>query len=375
MERVKNKIYIGLFIVFIFGFSLLNFITPSREISETENRPLQQFPKFSLERLVSGEFTSEFDTYMSDQFVLKDNWVGLKSDIERLLIKGKNNNVYFGKDGYLLEEFLTEGNYFDRNLEAINSFHEKMPNLLTTVMLIPTAVKIYEDKLPMFAPTYDQSLMLNEAEAELNVELIDAFSVLKAHRDEYIYYKTDHHWTTLGAFYVYQALMNTLGEQPYSLDSFAIETVSNQFYGTYYSKANNHHLSPDSIDIFHPTFSFEAEVSWDSGQKKLDGLYDDQYLDSKDKYSMFLGGNHPLTIIKSNVNNGKKIVVFKDSYAHSFAPFLALHYEEVHLIDLRYFNINPYDYIRDQEIEQALFLYNLSTFSTEPNIIKLKTFK
>lgn len=375
MERVKNKIYIGLFIVFIFGFSLLNFITPSREISETENRPLQQFPKFSLERLVSGEFTSEFDTYMSDQFVLKDNWVGLKSDIERLLIKGKNNNVYFGKDGYLLEEFLTEGNYFDRNLEAINSFYEKMPNLLTTVMLIPTAVKIYEDKLPMFAPTYDQSLMLNEAEAELNVELIDAFSVLKAHRDEYIYYKTDHHWTTLGAFYVYQALMNTLGEQPYSLDSFAIETVSNQFYGTYYSKANNHHLSPDSIDIFHPTFSFEAEVSWDSGQKKLDGLYDDQYLDSKDKYSMFLGGNHPLTIIKSNVNNGKKIVVFKDSYAHSFAPFLALHYEEVHLIDLRYFNINPYDYIRDQEIEQALFLYNLSTFSTEPNIIKLKTFK
>lgn len=375
MERVKNKIYIGLFIVFIFGFSLLNFITPSREISETENRPLQQFPKFSLKRLVSGEFTSEFDTYMSDQFVLKDNWVGLKSDIERLLIKGKNNNVYFGKDGYLLEEFLTEGNYFDRNLEAINSFHEKMPDLLTTVMLIPTAVKIYEDKLPMFAPTYDQSLMLNEAEAELNVELIDAFSVLKAHRDEYIYYKTDHHWTTLGAFYVYQALMNTLGEQPYSLDSFAIETVSNQFYGTYYSKANNHHLSPDSIDIFHPTFSFEAEVSWDSGQKKLDGLYDDQYLDSKDKYSMFLGGNHPLTIIKSNVNNGKKIVVFKDSYAHSFAPFLALHYEEVHLIDLRYFNINPYDYIRDQEIEQALFLYNLSTFSTEPNIIKLKTFK
>jgi len=375
MERLKNKIYIGLFIGFILGFSLLNFITPSREISETENRPLQQFPKFSFERLVSGVFTSEFDTYMSDQFVLKDNWVGLKSDVERLLIKGKNNSVYFGKDGYLLEEFLTEGKYFNRNLEAINSFHEKMPDLLTTVMLIPTAVKIYEDKLPMFAPTYDQSLMLNEAEAELNVELIDTFSILKAHRDEYIYYKTDHHWTTLGAFYAYQALMNTLGEQPYSLDSFDIETVSDQFYGTYYSKANNHHLEPDSIEIFNPKFSFEAEVSWDSGEHKLEGLYDDQYLDSKDKYSMFLSGNHPLTIIKSHVNNGKKIVVFKDSYAHSFTPFLALHFEEVHLIDLRYFNINPYDYIRDQEIEQALFLYNVSTFSTEPNIIKLKTFK
>lgn len=344
-------------------------------MSETENRVLQQFPKFTLDRLVSGKFTSEFDTYMTDQFALKDQWVGLKSDIERLLGKGKNNGVYFGKEGYLLEEFLTEGNYFERNLEAINSFHDKMPNILTNVMLIPTAVKVYEDKLPPFALTYDQALMIEQAQKTLEIPLIDVYSVLKDHRDEYIYYKTDHHWTTLGAYYAYQTLMMTLNESAYPLNDFVIDTVSQDFYGTYYSKGNNHHLSPDTIQIFNPKVPVEVEVSWGEGQSKLNGLYDETYLDLKDKYSMFLGGNHPLTIVKSQIDNNKKIVVFKDSYAHNFAPFLALHYEEIHLIDLRYFNINPYDYIRDQQINEALFLYNLSTFGTEPNIVKLKAFK
>lgn len=364
-----------MFLTFIFGFSIVNVITPSREMSETENRVLQQFPKFTFERLVSGKFTSEFDTYMTDQFVLKDQWVGLKSDIERLLGKGKNNGVYFGKEGYLLEEFLTEGKYFKRNLEAINSFHEKMPDLLTTVMLIPTAVKVYEDKLPPFALTYDQALMIEQAQKTLDIPLVDVFSVLKEHRDEYIYYKTDHHWTTLGAYYAYQALMEQLDDSAYALNDFTIETVSQDFYGTYYSKGNNQHLNPDSIQIFIPKETVDFEVSWDGGQSKLNGLYDKTYLDSKDKYSMFLGGNHPLTIVRSQIHNGKKIVVFKDSYAHSFVPFLALHFEEIHLIDLRYFNMNPYDYIREQQIKEALFLYNLSTFGTEPNIVKLKAFK
>lgn len=375
MRTLKDKIYILLFLIFIFGFSIINAITPSREMSETENRVLQQFPKFTLDRLVSGKFTSEFDTYLTDQFVLKDQWVGLKSDIERLLGKGKNNGVYFGKEGYLLEEFLTEGKYFERNLEAINSFHDKMPNISTNVMLIPTAVKVYEDKLPPFALTYDQALMTQQAQKTLEIPLIDVYSVLKDHRDEYIYYKTDHHWTTLGAYYAYQALMKNLKEPAYTLNDFVIETVSQDFYGTYYSKGNNHHLSPDTIQIFNPKVPVEVEVSWDEGQSKVNGLYDETYLDLKDKYSMFLGGNHPLTIVKSQIDNNKKIVVFKDSYAHNFVPFLALHYEEIHLIDLRYFNMNPYDYICDQQIEEALFLYNLSTFGTEPNIVKLKAFK
>lgn len=375
MDKLKNFIYILMFLAFIFGISALNILTPDKAISETENRPLQEYPIFTWERLVSGKFTSEFDEYMTDQFIFKDSWVGVKSDIERLLLKGKNNGVYFAQQGYLLEEFISSGQYFIRNLESINSFHEKLPELKTEVLLTPTAVSIYEDLLPAYAPIYDQKLMLQTASATLDLDVIDVYSTLLEHKTEDIFYKTDHHWTTLGAFYAYQSLMNAIGQQPYQISDFEIKEVSNSFYGTYYSKANNHHLNPDSIEIFLPQKDIDFSVSWNGEETSFDGLYDYEYLNKKDKYSMFLGGNQPLTVVKSNVDNNKKLVVFKDSYAHCLVPFLALHFEEIHLIDLRYFNMNPYDYIRSNEFDQALFLYNLSTFGAEPNLIKLKSYK
>ncbi len=373
METIKNKILIGVFLVFIFGLSFANVITEDREISETENRPLQQLPPFSLESLLSGKYTQRFDKYMTDQFMMKDNWVGIKSDVERLLQKGENNDVYFGRDGYLLEVFTNPGSYFEKNLQAINTFHERMPDLSSTAILVPTAVKIYEDKLPMFAPVYDQSLMLEMAENELTIDFINAYNVLNAHKNEYIYYKTDHHWTTLGAYYVYQQLMDDWAVTPY-LD-YRLETVSTEFYGTYYSKANNHHLKPDTIQIYVPNDEIEFSVTSNDQTEVLDGLYNYEYLNQKDKYSMFINGNHPLTIVKSSVQNKKKLIVFKDSYAHNFIPFLAMHFEEIHLVDLRYFNLNPYDYIRENKFDYALFLYNLSTFGTDSNIIKLNAFK
>lgn len=168
--------------------------------------------------------------------------------------------------------------------------------------------------------------------------------------------------------------MGAIGEQAYHLEDFNIKQVSDSFYGTYYSKANNHHLQPDSMDIFIPKTDVSFSVSLNGEEVSLDGLYDYNYLNQKDKYSMFLGGNQPLTIVKSSINNGRKLVVFKDSYAHSLVPFLALHFEEIHLIDLRYFNMNPYEYIRDESFDQALFLYNLSTFGSEPNLIKLQSY-
>ena len=372
MEAIKNKVMISIFLIFIFGLSIANVVDKDREISETENRPLQQFPQFSFESLLSGSYTQKFDKYMTDQFVMKDEWVGLKSDMERLLQKGENNGVYFGKDGYLLEVFKQEGSYFEKNLQAINIFHDKMPNLNTTALLVPTAVKIYEDKLPLFAPTFDQARMLETAKNELTIDFMNAYNVLNEHRNEYIYYKTDHHWTTLGAYYVYQKLMNEWGMTPY-LD-YRVETVSTEFYGTYYSKANNHHLKPDAIQLYIPNDEVEFSVTWDAQNEALDGLYNYDYLNQKDKYSMFINGNHPLTIVKSSMKNGKKLIVFKDSYAHNFVPFLAMNFEEIHLIDLRYFNMNPYEYIREHDFDRALFLYNLSTFGTDSTVVKLKAF-
>lgn len=372
MQKLANRLVIGSFLVFIFSLFFLNLIIPDREKSESENRKLQQFPQFSWSRLLSGDYMQDFDKYMTDQFILKDDWVGLKSDLERLFQKSENNGVYFGKDGYLLEKFESKGEYFETNLQAINSFHEKMQDLNTTVMLVPTSVKIYEDKLPLFAKTYDQKQMLLQAKKELNVNLVDVYDVLAEHKKEAIYYKTDHHWTTLGAYYAYQQLLKDWAMVPY-LD-YQVKTVSSNFYGTYYFKANNRHLKPDEIQIYLPNEEVDFSLNFGTQEEALIGLYNYDYLNQRDKYSIFLNGNQALTVIKSSIHNGKKLVIFKDSYAHNFAPFLAMHFEEIHLIDLRYFNLNPYDYIRENDFNQALFLYNLSTFGTDTNIKKLSAY-
>lgn len=368
---MKHKIMVGIFLAFIFGGAALNLLTPDQAVSESENRPLKQKPKFSVDELLSGEYMSEFETYVTDQFFAKDWWVGVKSDMERLFLKQENNGVYFGKDGYLLETLTEEGRYFHRNLAYLNVFQEKVPQIQTTALLVPTAVEIYRDKLPLFAPVIDQAALLETAKEQLMMEVVDPLPVLKEHRSEYLYYKTDHHWTVLGAMYTYQELMKR-----WEMDAeteFETEVVSTDFYGTYYSKANNRQLPPDQIILYHPTnhLTFTTEINGEV----MEGLYDWSYLGKKDQYSMFLGGNQPLTIVRSEVQNGKKLAIFKDSYAHSFAPFLASHFEEIHLIDLRYFNLNPYDYLQEVGIEKVLFLYNLSTFGTEASLSKLNAFR
>lgn len=367
---MRKKIVAGVFLGFIFGGTAFNLLTPDKEVSESENRPLQQQPDFSMKDVFSGEYMSDFETYVTDQFFAKDWWVGLKSDMERLFLKQENNGVYFGKEGYLLETLAEKGQYFDRNLTYLNAFQEKAPHLNSTVLLVPTAVEVYREHLPAFAPVVNQADLLEEAKQTLALPLVNPLTTLNEHQSEYLYYKTDHHWTTLGAMYAYQDLMNEWGIEPET--NFKTEVVSTNFYGTYYSKANNRQLPPDQITLYHPTndLTFTTEVNGEV----IDGLYDFSYLEQKDQYSMFLGGNQPLTIVRSNIQNGKKLAIFKDSYAHSFAPFLASHFEEIHLIDLRYFNINPYDYLEEAGIEDVLFLYNLSTFGTEASLTKLNAF-
>ena len=238
-------------------------------------------------------------------------------------------------------------------------------------LLAPNSVKIYEDKLPLFASPYNQLETIKVVKAGLNqnINFVDIYDVLKEKKQEYIYFKTDHHWTMRGAYYGYQALARKLGVDPHNIDDFITEIITNEFYGSFYSKANNIHIKSDSIEIFRPKFDISYEVSYLDEDRSTDSLYELKYLDKNDKYSLFLDGNHALITIKTNINNDKKIIVFKDSYAHTLMPFLSNHYEEVHVMDLRYYKLDAYEYIEKNNIDEALFLYNVKTFSTSENII------
>ncbi|PAB61092.1 DHHW family protein [Anaeromicrobium sediminis] len=370
MYKSSNKIIVIIFILFLLSVNIFNVLTPDKDFSESENRVLAKVPKFSMKNLMSGRFSSKFENYITDQFPFRDFWVAVKSDMERLALKTENNGIYFGKDGYLLEDYKKNNEQLMENIESINGFANRLPNVLTHFLLVPNSVKIYEDKLPLFASPYDQLESINMVKENLyeNVDFLHVYDILNNKKDEYIYFKTDHHWTMRGAYYTYELWAKQLGIEPYPINDFNSEIVSNSFYGTFYSKSNNRRVPPDSIEIFKPKFHVEYNVSYLDNNKSSDSLYEYSHLNKKDKYSIFLDGNHALITIKTNINNDKKLVVFKDSYSHCFIPFLANHYDEIHVIDLRYYKLNIYDYIQEHAIKEALFLYNMTTFSDDKNI-------
>ena len=370
MEKIKNQLIIIPFLIFIFGIPFINLLKPEQSFSEIENRPLQQFPTFTWQRLANGRFMEEFETYKTDQFMMKERWVGLKSDIERLAQRQENNGVYFGDNGFLLEVFLDEGQHFSRNLSLINTFNERTPELETTVMLVPTAVKIFEDKLPPFAPILDQGILLEEAESTLTPQFVNVVETLKNHREEEIFFRTDHHWTMRGAKHAYHQLMKSWNRE--SFNDYEIKIISDSFYGTHYARANNFHLPPDSVELFLPQADVNFTLQRGPEGEVVDSLFDFDFLERRDQYAFFLGGVGPLKIIRSDVASEEKLVMFIDSFAHNFIPFLAMHFKEIHVIDLRYFNANPYTYLEEHEFDKALFLYNLSSFGEDPSLARLR---
>lgn len=378
-KETRNKVSIVLFGTMFFGIAIANQLKHDQTFSENENRALQTKPKYSLSSLLHGKFEKKYETYISDQFLLRDRWITLKTIADRSFGKTEVNGVYFGKDGYLIEKHTAnelDKTQYKKNVNRVNKVTKNYTKLLGSdhvrVMFAPTASDVLRDKLPKFAPQDPQEEILNDLEkAAQDGTWVDLRSVMEQHKEEYIYYKTDHHWTTLGAYYAYVQWAKSVGIEPVKQNEFDIETVSTDFLGTTYSKVNDA-TQKDTIEFWRRTSGENYKVTYDMGQKTSDSLYETSYLKKKDKYSSFLDGNHALTVIQNKkVKNGKKLLIVKDSYAHCFAPFIANHFEEVHLIDLRYFNIGISDYIKQFGITDLLMLYHAMSYATDIHTLKL----
>ena len=291
---------------------------------------------------------------------------------ERASLKKENNGVFFGKDGFLIEPFEKPGDQFDKNMDYVKRFAAYAEGIQSYMLLAPTSIALYEDKLPLFAQTASERDAFETAKEELAsvMDVIDVYDTLKSHNNEQIYFKTDHHWTMRGAYLAYRELAKALGIKPYEKDDFRIETVSENFFGTLHSKTNTIGIEPDKIEVYLPKFDTTQTVTYEDGRQS-DSLYEWGYLEKKDKYSLFLDGNHALVTIKTGVSNGRKLAVVKDSYAHALIPFLANHFEEIHVLDLRYYHSDILTYMTEQNISEVLFLYNIANFAKDPNVIWL----
>lgn len=372
MKWFQNSIII-FFLVFI---SSLGFITVWKEdesFSQLENRYLTERPIFSWGSFFSGEFTANFEEYIKDQLVWKEEWILLKSDIERIFLKQENNGIYFGKESYLFEPLKEPGEQLSDNISYINEFVRKTENVTSYIMLVPTSVSIYEEKLPPFVESYNQNELLDSIQKKLNkdIEVIDINNELIDRKTEYIYFRTDHHWTMRGAYYAYVKAAKYLQVEPLKLNDFSIEVMSENFFGSFYTKAASRRILPDKMEVFSPNLNIDYTVTYYDQNKVASSLYELDFLKGKDKYGMFLNGNHSLVTITSSLKNGRKLAVIKDSYAHTFLPFLANHFEEIHVLDLRYYHMNLNDYLQEESIEEVLFLYNLSNFATDRNMFWL----
>lgn len=371
----KNTVYYKsmtiLFILFLVIVGLFNIIKSQKLFSETENRRLEQRPDFSIKQLLNGNFTSDFEKYLSDQFVFRDFWIELNSKLVLFSGKNENNNVYSGKEGYLIQKFNTpdKGELTER-LEAINAFADSTPEVNKYFILVPNSVKVLEDKLPYLAPGDDELSYLEEVKKKLDssIKVVDVYDKLSSKSDEYIYYKTDHHWTTKGAYYAYQILAESMGITYHDNKYFNIKKVTDSFYGSLYSKSGFRNIEPDSIDLYIPKINEGIEVDYYNDRDSEKSLYNMSNLNKKDKYAVFLEGNHPLVRISTTNNNGKKLLLIKDSYANSFVPFLTGHYSEIYLVDLRYYSDDVKAIIKSKNIDDLLFLYNEITFFEDSSI-------
>lgn len=378
-QKLIKSMTVVIFAGMIFIVSIMNFIKPDKVFSESENRFLAKRPEFSFETLFNGKYTSAVEEYITDQFIWRDVFVGMKTQTEYLSGRKDTNGVYFCKDGYLIEKHdntKVENELLNRNIDRLYEFIKTTSNKLgddrVSVMLVPTASNILKDKLPAYATQFDQDRMIDNIKQGMKQgKFIDLASALAKHSNEYIYYKTDHHWTTHGAYYAYVAWCDEMGIDIMKKEEFDIKVVTNEFYGTIYSKARLSSTKPDEIYTYVPKQPMAYEVNYNMGSKKTNTLYEKEFLSKRDKYSLFLGGNNPIVQINSLNKNGRKLLLIKDSFAHCFAPFVANNFEQVHMLDLRYINMSVESYMAQNGITDVMVLYNTKNFATETNLIKL----
>lgn len=370
MSNLSNKLLIAFFILFISGGFALHMMMPDKTFSSVENRSLEQMPKLTLENAADGSFMEDFETYTTDQFPARDFWVATKAWCERLSGKRENNGVYFSEQDTLinrLDEPSAEN--LDQAAQYLNALGASA-GVPVYFGLIPSSAEIWRDRLPAGAPSADEGELIETMYNKVQVGTIDILSALDAHQQEEIYYRTDHHWTSLGAYYGYQALIQALGETPVALDVSNKKTVSDSFFGTTYSTSGVRWVEPDRIDTYISPEGISV-TSWFTGEAVEGRMYAPEYLEKKDQYSYFLGGVQPICVLKNHEVEENRVLVIRDSYSDSLAPFLTQNFSEVHLLDLRYYNAGVSRYLTEHEIDCVVVLYSVSNFASERNLFKL----
>ena len=369
MIRIFKRLPGVIFMVLLLGLAGKEALSHQRTYSPVEKRELQTRPEISITKVLDGRFQRKYESYLRDQFPGRDHWVSFQTDMELFMGKNEIHNVYIGKNHYLLEHY-TEKEFdpqqISKNLQALEKFVGKAKqNADVHVMMVPTKSWVLREKLPAFAPHYKEQKFYDALQQKLEKEdvLISVEPVLDAHKEEEIYYRTDHHWTTLGAWYAYEQYTKAVGgDLQRAQGKKKFRCISKDFYGTTYAKIN-YARQADKIEIYEP--ADKLRVVSNMGEKKTKTLYDVSFLKTADQYSVFTGGNQAVLEITGGIKNGKTLLLIKDSFANSILPFLAEDYEKLVVVDLRQLNVSGDRLLEMFSPTDILILYNSAQFAQD----------
>lgn len=389
IKKLRRYPFLVVFVAFMLVVFCADMLTTRRQYSELENRTLKQRPDFSLKSLVENEYTLEYEEFVNDQFVLRDQWITLKSVAESALGKIENNGVAYGKEHYLFGKTTqTDQQQVDRNVSYVNQFISGYDGDVT-FGVIPNSYAILTDKLPVGLENIniDQKSLIPQLQQQVqgeNLNTLELLPVMESHSQEEIYYHTDHHWTTLGAWYAYEAYAQSRGLAYGSLEEMeAWKQAVPDFYGTYFSKSKNFDAQPDTIYWYDfPVTDVTIDGKYtlptsDGGEIPVEGMYNVSQFSQRDKYAAFLYGNNGLTVIKSENNKNhqdgvtSRVLLIKDSYGNSLAPFLTWSYDEVYVVDLRALPMTMSQLLEQTEFDDVLILYNYESFRLDRNVVRL----
>lgn len=369
-RQLHGVLVAALLTLLLLCFGLVNIFHSKVEFSESENRKLANYTAPTLSTLLDGSFFSNLTSAFSDQFFARDGWISARLRADSFLGKKESNGVYLCKDDYLIEipSAPNEAN-FKRTLGTMNGFAARHSDLNISAMIVPNASYVMRDYLPKNAPCHNQQEDLFTIEQYLSgtMRFIDVTQVLKNHVSEGVFYRTDHHWTSLGAYHAFDAAASALGiETP--ITDYSIHFLANDFEGTLASKSGKHTVT-DTVTAYEPLGTdIQYYVTYDQAQQKSGSIFVPEALDTKDKYTVFFGGNHPLVTIKTTANNDRVLLLFKDSYANAFVQFLIPYYEEIVMVDPRYYYDTAEWLITQRSVTDVLFLYNISTFVADTSL-------
>lgn len=364
-----------LFLVILVGLAVYGIFSPKRDTSDLENRRLAQIPTCSIKTLLNGSWAEDFATYLQDQMPFRDAWINAESAVNSLLFaKVEESNILLGKDGWMFTKLFTVPDstqqQLQRNLTAVSEFAARYPGHVT-FLLAPSASVIYPEMLPLGAPMVDENAMLDEIFATVGAQadVIDLRQTFTEAKDQYLYFKTDHHWTPQGAYLAYEQFCSLKGLTPFDCQIHESATVPD-FYGTHYSASRRWNVQADSI-IYYPLDNPMTVYQIDS-EAQYTPLYTEPLINTekfatRDKYAAFLDGNNGYSVIEGDGEGS--ILVVKDSYANSFVPYLTANYAKIGVVDLRNFNYGLDSTIASEGYEEILVLYNFQTFIADNRVV------